>query len=48
MVTDIHWWQIAPEQLEQFNGVLIYTNAEGSSIPAYMTLALRTYQSGLL
>jgi hypothetical protein len=45
--TDIHWWEIAPEQLERFNGVLIYTNAEGFRyyIPAYMTLALRTWQS---
>jgi hypothetical protein len=48
--TDIHWWEIAPEQLERFNGVLIYTNAEGFRyyIPAYMTVALRTYQSGSL
>jgi hypothetical protein len=48
--TDIHWWEIAPEQLERFNGVLIYTNAEGFRyyIPAYMTVALRTWQSGSL
>ena len=48
--TDIHWWEIAPEQLERFNGVLIYTNAEGFRyyIPAYMTLALRTWQSSSL
>jgi hypothetical protein len=48
--TDIHWWEIAPDQLERFNGVLIYTNAEGFRyyIPAYMTLALRTWQSGSL
>ncbi len=48
--TDTHWREIAPEQLERFNGVLIYTNAEGFRyyIPAYMTLALRTWQSGSL
>ena len=48
--TDIHWWEITPEQLERFNGVLIYTNADGFRyyIPAYMTLALRTWQSGSL
>ena len=48
--TDIHWWEIAPEALERFNGVLIYANAEGFRyyIPAYMTLALRTWQSGSL
>ena len=48
--TDVHWWEIPPQQLERFSGVLIYTNAEGFRyyIPAYMTVALRTFQSGSL
>lgn len=45
--TETHWWELPPDKLERFNLVLIYTDAEGFRfyIPAYMTLALRTYQS---
>jgi hypothetical protein len=46
--TDVHWWEIAPEQLEKFYSALFYMDAEGFRyyIPAYMTQALRTYKVG--
>lgn len=48
--TDVHWWEIAPEQLEKFHNALVFMDAEGYRyyIPAYMTQALRTYKVGSL